>query len=132
MTTGHCHCGTVRFQIDGPVRDVTVCHCSVCRRLHGGAAAYSACAAADLVLVCDTALRWYTHGGADYGFCEVCGSRLFWRREALATISINAACLSQPSGLRTTHHIWVASAGDYEDLSTSLPCYREGSDSPRV
>ncbi len=130
MTEGRCLCGAVEFAIAGPIRDVTVCHCSVCRRLHGGAAAFSACAAADLDLRQDSALRWYAHGGAEYGFCAECGSRLFWRRQPLSTVSFNAACIAQPTGLASTHHIWVGSAGDYEDLSTALPCHSESSDSP--
>ena len=34
-TTGRCLCGSVRFEIDGPLRDVSLCHCVECRRWHG-------------------------------------------------------------------------------------------------
>ena len=37
MITGHCECGRVRFEIDGAVEDLSHCHCSQCRRLHGAA-----------------------------------------------------------------------------------------------
>ena len=40
---GGCLCGAVRYRIDGPVRDVIVCHCSICRRYHGGPAPHAAC-----------------------------------------------------------------------------------------
>jgi hypothetical protein len=127
MIEAQCLCGSVRFAIHGPVRNVMVCHCSICRRLHGGAAAYSACAVGDLEIRDGDALRWYPINGAEYGFCTNCGARLFWRREPVAHVSFNAAVLPVPTGLRTTNHIWVGSAGDYEDLSTDLPCMLEGS-----
>ncbi len=34
---GACPCGAVRYTIDGPVRDVLVCHCGACRRRDRGA-----------------------------------------------------------------------------------------------
>ena len=33
--TGSCLCGSVRYQVNGPVTDVTACHCSQCRRQSG-------------------------------------------------------------------------------------------------
>ena len=39
---GACPCGAVRFSIDGPVRDVLVCHCDACREATGGPWAASA------------------------------------------------------------------------------------------
>ena len=126
MIEAQCFCGAVRFTIDGPVRDVIVCHCSICRRLHGGPANYSACAASDLDIVAGDDLRWHEVNGAEYGFCGVCGGRLFWRRAPVHNVSFNAACLPTPTGITTTHHIWVDSAGDYEDMSTSLPQDPEG------
>ena len=129
-TPGACHCGSVRFVVEGPLRDVLVCHCSVCRRIHGGPANYSACASDDLTLEREDGLRWYVHNTAEYGFCADCGSSLFWRRPGNSTVSISAGALVAPTGLGTSRHIWVGSAGDYEDLETSLPRHVEGSDTP--
>ena len=36
MAHGHCNCGAVAFEIDADLRDVYVCHCSICRRYTGG------------------------------------------------------------------------------------------------
>ncbi len=34
MTTyrGSCHCGALRFEFDGEIRETEVCNCSICRR----------------------------------------------------------------------------------------------------
>ena len=32
---GSCLCGTVPFQVEGPIRGVGQCHCSKCRKVAG-------------------------------------------------------------------------------------------------
>ena len=113
---GGCLCGAVRYRIDGPARDVIVCHCSVCRRAHGGPAPHAACPRDRLHVADDQALRWHAHDGARRGFCEVCGARLFWDRPEFETISIAAGSLDDPTGLHTIRHIFVDSAADWEDV----------------
>ena len=113
--TGACLCGGVRYGVLGPLRDVHVCHCSVCRRTHGGPAAYAACDRGHLELVEQASLRWHEHDGARRGFCADCGGRLFWSRPDRPTISIAAGTLDEPTGLRVVKHIYVSSAGDWEE-----------------
>ena len=37
MVTGGCLCGSVRFEITGPIRNIVHCHCSRCRKAQGSA-----------------------------------------------------------------------------------------------
>ena len=37
MIEGRCQCGAVRYQADGEISDLSHCHCSMCRKLHGAA-----------------------------------------------------------------------------------------------
>jgi hypothetical protein len=111
---GGCLCGAVRYRIDGPLRDVVVCHCSRCRRTHGHVAAYSDCAAADLTVADDTSLRWYDADERRRGFCSQCGASLFWQRaDGAQMISVAAGTLDEPTGLRTVAQIFTATPGDY-------------------
>jgi len=32
MYTGSCHCGRVKFGVEGEIKDVMDCNCSICRR----------------------------------------------------------------------------------------------------
>lgn len=32
---GRCHCGSVNWEFDLPIKTVVKCHCSMCRKLHG-------------------------------------------------------------------------------------------------
>ena len=114
--SGRCLCGAVSYRVHGPLRDVILCHCSVCRRSHGHVAAYSACAREDLEIADRAALRWHEHDGARRGFCSRCGSRLFWERPERPTISVAAGSLDQPTGLGIMGEVHCESAGDYYEL----------------
>ena len=35
MRAGSCLCGSVRFAVDGPIRGIGQCHCSLCRKVSG-------------------------------------------------------------------------------------------------
>jgi hypothetical protein len=117
---GGCLCGAVRYVAYGPLRDVLVCHCRDCLRFHGGPGHYSAVPRTALELTDERGLRWRptpsSDASAERGFCAECGSSLFWRAPARATVSIAAGTLDGPTGLRTTGHIYDAQRGDWEHV----------------
>lgn len=119
---GGCLCGAVRFEVDGPLRDVVVCHCEMCRRAHGHVGAYTAAPKKALHLTQSRGLKWYRSSGfARRGFCGECGGTLFWERDGGDAISIAAGTLAAPTGLKTTVQIHVADAGDYYDVDPRIP-----------
>lgn len=123
---GACLCEGVRYALTPPLRDVMVCHCSLCRRTHGGAAPYTSVPRARFRLVSDETLRWYRDAnGRDRGFCDRCGASLFWSAEGSASISVSAGTLSEGAGLTTSGHIFVVSADDWEVLP-DLPRHAAG------
>jgi hypothetical protein len=117
--TGRCLCGAVRFEVDGPLRDVVLCHCGECRRWAGHVWAASAARREDVSVVEDGALRWIdspeSESHARRGFCCECGSGLFWDAPGRETISFSAGALDPPTGLRTVREIYTEFAGDYYD-----------------
>jgi len=113
---GQCLCGGVRYSVRGPLREVIACHCSQCRRSSGHHVAATAAARTALHLEEAATLRWYRSSpAADRGFCERCGSNLFWRQTdpAVTTISIMAGTLDPPTGVSIRRHIYVADRSDY-------------------
>src|SRR5215469_16141435 len=120
MPTGGCLCGAVRYEVQGPLRDVLICHCEECRRWHGHFSASTAARREDLTLTEQRGLRWIdspnSDAGARRGFCAECGSSLFWDPPARPTISIAAGTLDGSTGLKTTAHWFVSQAGDYYNL----------------
>ena len=124
--TGGCLCGAIRYTVLGPLREVVVCHCSRCRRQHGHIAAYTEAALDDMTISERGALAWYVADGRERGFCSHCGASLLWRRTGDDRISIAAGSLDAPTGLRTGAHIFVASKGDYYELTDELPRHGRG------
>ena len=115
--TGGCLCGGVRFELEPPVRNVLVCHCSLCRRSGTLAGAYTAVSLEALRLAAEETLRWYVDvNERRRGFCGTCGATLFWTRAGDATISVSAGALDGPTGLVTEGHIYVADAADWESV----------------
>lgn len=120
--TGGCLCGAVRFELDGALRDVMLCHCAMCRRWHGHVGAYTACAKTALRITEARGLRWYGSSHiARRGFCGECGSSLFWEAAGRDTVSIAAGGLDPPTGLATTLQIHVRGAGDYYVIDGRIP-----------
>ncbi len=115
--TGHCDCGGVSYGVDGPLRDVYNCHCERCRRITGHHMAATAAHPDHVSFVSDATLAWYSPDPTvEYGFCNRCGSTLFWRAASIADkLCITAGTLDQPTGLRTVKAWWVAEAGDYHE-----------------
>lgn len=126
--TGRCLCGAVRYKVEGPLRDVLECHCSMCRRIHGHIGAYSAAPKTSLALVDDSGLKWFRSSDkARRGFCGTCGSTLFWDPLHKDYIAIAAGTLDRPTGLRTVLQIHVADAGDYYTVRDDIPQRSRGS-----
>ena len=119
--SGHCLCGGVKYEVQGPLRSVWNCHCGQCRRTHGHYSAYTAAARDDLVLQDARTLNWYeSSAAARRGFCARCGASLFWDTRDRPTISIAAGTLDQPTGLETSVHIFVEDLPDYYTLDDNL------------
>jgi hypothetical protein len=124
---GGCLCGAVRYEVRGPLRSVVDCHCTMCRRTSGHFAAMTATRPEDLVLIESQGLRWYrSSASARRGFCEVCGSNLFWEPASGERVSIAAGTLDTPTGLETVVHIFVEDAGDYYEMGDGLPRRADG------
>ncbi|MDP7174223.1 MAG: GFA family protein, partial [Alphaproteobacteria bacterium] len=82
-TKGRCHCGAVSFDIYGPMRGVIECYCESCRRVSGGLW-HGTAAKLSNIEIHDAAgaLTWYRSSDkAQRGFCNRCGSSLFYRRD---------------------------------------------------
>jgi hypothetical protein len=114
LQRGSCLCGAVAYEVHGPLRNVVACHCTQCRKQTGHYMAATAASRDDFKLVRSDGLRWYRSSAvAERGFCDRCGSVLFWSRDGGPDISITAGSIDGPTGVITEGHIFCASKGDY-------------------
>ena len=131
--SGGCLCGAVRFELTPPLRDILVCHCSLCRRAGSNAAAYTSVRRSALRLLESDGLATYIDvNDRERSFCCICGSSLFWAEDGADSISVSAGALDGETGLRISAHVWGASAADWELLPADVPAHRESSSSPRL
>lgn len=118
---GRCLCGRVRLRVDSLNRGVVACHCTQCRQQTGHFVAATRAENKHLQVEGSEHLKWYRSSEqAERGFCEHCGSLLFWRRLNSEQTSIMAGCLERPTGLSLIRHIYTDDKGDYYDLEADI------------
>ncbi|MCK0121916.1 GFA family protein [Loktanella sp. F6476L] len=122
MVTGQCECGAVKFETATVRPEVTFCHCSQCRRLSGHLWASTHVPFSAVTFTNDAGLAWYASSGwAERGFCNTCGSTLFYRLTGKDDLGIAAGCLDDDAGLKPGKHIFVADKGNYYEIAGDAP-----------
>ena len=120
---GGCLCGGIRYEINGPLTDVSNCHCSMCRRFHGAAfATYARVGAEHFRWLSgqDLLTVYETSPGSGWAFCRVCGSSL--GVPSLGQLSdIALGPLDSDPGVRPVEHIFVGSKADWFQITDTLP-----------
>ena len=91
---GACHCGTVRFQVDFDIAELTTCDCSICVKRNAVMTkvpedALTVTAGEEAL----TLYEWNTRRAKHY-FCSRCGIYVFHRKRAAPDhFGVNIFCL---------------------------------------
>ena len=123
---GGCHCGAVRYAVEGEPMTHALCHCSDCRR-HAGAPMVAWTMYPDAaVRVTKGAVRVYVsseHGRRE--FCADCGTGLFYRNEENlpGIIDIQSATYDNPEAVPAQAHIQVAERISWMADAHTLPTF---------
>lgn len=120
MLKGECNCGAVAFEIDADVKDIYMCHCSICRKWTGNNGVA-------VIVVTNESLTWrrgedqighWHKPSADWhsAFCKVCGSALPVANDA-ARMAVPVGLLDDTkTDLHVAAHIWVASKAGWDEI----------------
>jgi hypothetical protein len=126
--SGRCLCGAVRFEVEGPVRGVGMCHCSKCRRVSGanGNAVF---------IVRGESFEWTAGrehvatfklpGGWGPARCKTCGSPLPDSYDGGQRMWVPAGLMNEPLGAQIVQHIFCASRADWDREAPSARHYDE-------
>jgi len=133
MIKGHCNCGAVSFELHLPVKDVFICHCSICRRSTGGTGIA-------VTLVTNESFAWLSgvenirtwnkpHHDWQTSFCAECGSPVPGKNDD-NNMYVPASLIDVGAEqLEVTHHLFVASKAPWEEIGDSgkqhLDAYKE-------
>jgi hypothetical protein len=117
---GGCLCGGVRFEVTELPDALSVCHCTSCKKLSGGAGTVNAGVppSAIQILEGEELLQSYVPpGGSAKTFCRSCGANLFgggWPDTERASVRVTT--LDEPIDARIGRHIYVRSVAPWETL----------------
>lgn len=121
--TGGCHCGQLRYQFSGPLRDIAHCHCSICRRVSGGiVTTWITVPAADFEWLAGTPAQYDSSSSCVRYFCPNCGAQLaLVTRLSPQSIDLTIATLDHPEHAPAERHIWTDSRLPWLHLDEHLP-----------
>lgn len=126
--TGGCLCGAVRYAIDGTPREISHCHCSLCRRAAGAPVVTWATYPV-------AAFRWTAGAPGTYhstppatrSFCSACGTALaFVSTDEAAWVDVTVASMDQAAAMAPHDHIWSDDRLPWLVLDDDLPRLRCG------
>jgi len=117
---GGCHCGSVRFTLIGPLRKILVCHCYDCRRLTGSSWNAPRAFGGNMTIADDSTLSWYDSSPwARRGFCNKCGSHMFYQLKNETEMSVGVGMLDDSAGMEVAGQIFANSHPEWGPLDCS-------------
>lgn len=124
--TGGCHCGAIRYRVEGELIVHALCHCSDCRRHAGAPMVGWTMYARDAVTVIKGEPKIYE--SSEYGrrhFCPDCGTGLFYINEQMlpGIIDIQSATYDDPDAVPPIAHIQVAERISWVERAHELPSF---------
>ena len=127
MLEGHCECQKTSFVVDGEINQLSHCHCSQCRRLHGAAyATFARVATKQFRYLSDTDVLKEYASSSDMKriFCGACGSNI------MVTVGYEPDQLYLAMGiingdplLPAARHIFVGSKAPWHAITDDAPQY---------
>lgn len=126
---GGCHCGAVRFVVEGASEGqeaprTALCHCSDCRRCAGApVVGWTAVASSTFHLRKGTPAVYRSSEHAERSFCPHCGTGLFYVNEVVlpGLVDIQTATFDDPDAFPAMAHIQAAEAIGWMTTAQDLP-----------
>lgn len=127
-TKGGCYCGTIRYQIDGPVQAAFQCHCRECQYSTGGAPNMLMAFAKEDVEITQGQMQSY--GRADLAapvtrfFCATCGTLVGNHSPNRPELMIlRAGTLDTPHLFHPQLAIFLCDAQPFHLIENGLPAF---------
>jgi len=129
VRTGSCLCGARRYEIEGDVGGVWICHCSLCRKVTGSNGIA-------ILIVPKERFRWVA--GEDHGVtfelrptyqitrCKTCGTPLPAETDD-ENLYVTAGTLDDPLGAGVRTHLFCASKADWDRDEAEVQFFDERS-----
>ncbi|MVA99654.1 GFA family protein [Nitratireductor sp. CAU 1489] len=99
--TGGCQCGAVRYRVDVVLSNPHLCHCRMCQKAAGNYFMPLAWAPREKVVMTRGRPAWFHSSDiVRRGFCQKCGTPLFFDAVATSHMLVTLGSLDDPSRYR--------------------------------
>jgi hypothetical protein len=126
---GGCLCGGIRYRYDGKIDEISICHCSQCRKAQGSAFAAVSPVATDRFQIIAGAklLREYRSSPDKVrAFCANCGSPIYSAKDDTPGIRrLRLGTVDTPFTCANAFHIYTGSKASWWDGDDGLPRFVE-------
>ena len=126
MHEGGCHCGAVRYRIEGQIDRAALCHCRDCQR-HAGApvVGWAAIPAERFAVVQGQAKAYRSSELAERFFCPDCGTGLYYINETVlpGLVDVQMASLDNAAATAPQAQIQVAERLPWMEGLDALPAF---------
>jgi hypothetical protein len=123
---GGCHCGAIRYVVQGDALTHALCHCTDCRRHAGAPMVGWTMYPADAVTITKGSPKTYeSSANGRRQFCGDCGTGLFYLNAAIlpGLIDIQSATYDEPNAVPAKAHIQVAERIRWMERAHELPMF---------
>lgn len=129
MVRGSCLCGGIKFELEGELTPIQLCHATRCRKASGAAFAPEMLApldgfrfvtGEDLVVEYEAPLL-DEPPAYRRAFCRVCGSPMPVALGNIPFVILNPGTLDDDPGTRPFRHAFVAQAAAWQEHTDTLP-----------
>ena len=117
--TGRCLCGAVTLRAVPVSPEVSVCHCTMCRRWTGGVFACFEAGARDVTAEGPVA-TYVSSSFSERGFCGTCGSHL-WIRDADGRYDLMPGLFDDAQDFVLHHVVYADRAPAYAPVPDGVP-----------
>ena len=123
VSEGGCHCGALRYQLQGELHDIAHCHCSICRRVSGGlVVTWLTVPRSRFTWLAGTPRRYVAPASCSRYFCGNCGAHVaLVTTRSPQSIDVTVGTLDHPERVQARRHIWTSSRLPWLHLDEDLP-----------
>ncbi len=129
MYKGSCLCGEIKIELDGEIKDIIHCHCSLCRKSSGTAYATNGFVKKSSFQIkqgLESLGFFELTPGKKRHFCTKCASPVFSSNsQDKKRIRLRLGILDTDIVEKPISHNFVTSKANWEDLDTVLPRYEK-------
>jgi hypothetical protein len=124
---GHCFCGAIRFEVQGPEKFACFCYCESCQRAAGAPVVFWATYDRTSFNLLSGDIHWHhSSPGVTRGLCRECGSAISYEHEKRPKdIDISVNCLDEPAAVQPRAHIWTEDKQAWMQIGDDLPVYEQ-------